>query len=135
MKKLFILLTLVCVSMIAVSQTVVVESASLTVLGTGTNEYVIPSNINQGLDYSYQVVPTLAGSGDSLNVAIALWQSNSFPGTVYTELTAARDTATAATGNLIEGANAKGIKHKIILTGISTDTITVKVYVVLKDIR
>jgi len=33
---------------------------------------------------------------------------------------------------LIEGTNATGLKHKLIITGISTDTITAYVYWVLK---
>ena len=102
-----------------------------TVLGATAKSITIPDYLPQEYDYSYQVIPSQA-SGDSLNTAIALWQSNDWAGTSWTEITSARDTVTAAAGKLIEGTDAKGMRHKIICTGISTDSVIIKIYYVYK---
>jgi len=93
---------------------------------------VLPSILNQEYDYSYQIIPTKIGSGDSIDAAVALWQSNDREGTSWTEITSARDTMTAATGILIEGTNATGMKHELILTGITLDSTKVIIYQTLK---
>ncbi len=102
-----------------------------TVLGTAAKDIVLPQLLFQEYDYSYQVIPTQI-SGDSLNVAISLWQSNALTGAVWTEITSARDTVTAAAGKLIEGTDAKGMRHRIRGTGISTDSVALKIHWVLK---
>jgi len=102
------------------------------VIGKTATSITLPAVIPQEYDYSYQIVPTKVGSGDSVNAAIALWVSNDYAGTSWTELTSARDTMTATTGILIEGTDAKNVRHKLILTGTVLDTTKIKVYQVYK---
>lgn len=102
------------------------------VIGKTATSITLPAVIPQEYDYSYQIVPTKVGAGDSVNAAIALWVSNDYAGTSWTELTSARDTMTATTGILIEGTDAKNVRHKLILTGTVLDTTKIKVYQVYK---
>lgn len=102
------------------------------VIGKTATSITLPAKLPQEYDYSYQIIPTKIGVGDSVNAAVALWQSNDYAGTSWTEITSARDTMTATTGILIEGTNATGMRHKLILTGTVLDTTTVKVYQVWK---
>lgn len=107
---------------------------------TGTDSVIGKTNdtitflniIPQEYDYSYQIIPTAVGSGDSVNAAVALWVSNDYDGTAWTELTTARDTITGTTGILVEGTNAANARHRLILTGTVLDTSTIKVYYVYK---
>lgn len=111
---------------------IILETAGTdTAFGVVAKNIILPSLLHQEYDYSYQVIPTQV-SGDSLNTAVALWQTNDTDAGVWTEITSARDTATAAAGVLIEGTDAKGYQHRITLTGISTDTSKFKIYQVLK---
>jgi len=103
-----------------------------TVIGATAKSITIPDYLPQEYDYSYQIIPALSGSGDSVNIAVALWQANDYAGSAWTEITSARDTAIAVAGVLIEGTNATGIRHKIICTGISADSVKVKIYYVYK---
>lgn len=103
-----------------------------TILGAVAKTITIPDYLPQEYDYSYQVIPALALSGDSVNCAIALWQANDYAGSAWTEITSARDTVTSTNGVLIEGTDAAGIRHRIIATGISTDTVKIKIYYVYK---
>ena len=114
------------------------RSAIFGVTGTSTINGAVAVNIDlpqflfQEYDYSYQVVPALTLAGDSLNAVVELKQTNSMASTVWTEITSAQDTTTAATGVLIEGTDAKGLKHRLTVTGISIDTMSVYVAWVLK---
>lgn len=102
------------------------------VIGKTATSIELPSILNQEYDYSYQIIPTAVGVGDSVNSAAALWQANDRAGTSWTEVTSARDTITSTNGLLLEGTNATGMKHKIILTGTVLDTSLVIIYQVLK---
>ena len=102
------------------------------VIGKTATSIILPDLLPQEYDFSYQIIPTQIGVGDSLNTAVGLWQSNTYAGTAWSEITSARDTVTAAGGVLIEGTDAKGLKHKIILTGISLDSSAFIIYSVFK---
>ena len=136
MMKRFLIIFSLLIAVIALSygqsSAIYGVTPQLTIYGTSSDTTILPQYLFQEYDYSYQVVPTLSGAGDSLNAVIELFQTNSMAGTVYTEITSAQDTMTAATGQLIEGTNATGLKHKLICTGISSDTITAYVYWTLK---
>jgi hypothetical protein len=137
MKKYLIIFSLLIVGVALFAQrpysAIVSETTTNadTVLGVTAKTITIPDYLPQEYDYSYQVIPSQA-SGDSLNTAIALWQSNDWAGTAWTEITSARDTATAAAGVLIEGTDAAGMRHRIVATGISTDSVIIKIYYVYK---
>lgn len=102
------------------------------VIGKTATTITLPSTIPQEYEYSYQIIPTAVGVGDSVNSAVALWVSNSYAGTAWTELTSARDTITSTNGILIEGTDAKNLRHRLVLTGTVLDTATIVVYQVYK---
>ena len=136
MRKLFISFTLIFAALALYSQgpasaIMNATAGTDTCFGVLAKSIVLPDLLPQEYDFSYQIIPTQV-SGDSLNTAVALWQSNTYAGTSWSEITSARDTITAVGGVLIEGTNAPGLKHKLILTGISTDTSKVIVYSVFK---
>ena len=133
MKRLLIALFL-CVGFLAYGQkSAIVETAATgTVYGKTATTTTFSTKLNQEYDYSYQIIPAKAGAGDSVDCAVALWVSNTHAGTSWTEVTSARDTVTAITGLLIEGTDAKNMRHRIILTGVVLDTVTYTVYPVYK---
>ena len=101
-----------------------------TVKGAVAKNIVLPMQLSQEYDYSYQIIPTQT-SGDSVHTYVALYQSNAVT-QVWTEITSARDTITSTAGCLVEGTNAPGLYHRITLTGVSTDSSKFKVNYVLK---
>jgi len=107
-------------------------TGSTTINGAVAVNIDLPQYLFQEYDFSYQVIPALSLAGDSLNAVVELKQTNSMAKTAWTEITSAQDTVTAATGKLIEGTDAKGLAHRLTITGISTDTMTVSVAWVLK---
>ena len=102
------------------------------IIGKTATTITLPSVLPQEYDYSYQIIPTAVGVGDSVNSAVALWVSNSYAGTSWTEITSTRDTITSTSGILIEGTDAKNLRHRLVLTGTVLDTSTVVVYQVYK---
>ena len=135
MKKLFIFIALIFCGygLMAQKSAILLETAGTdSVIGKTATTIILPLLLHHEYDYSYQVIPTQVGVGDSLNAAVALWQANDYDGTSWTEITSARDTVTAVAGKLIEGTDAKGAKHKLVLTGLALDTSKIKVYQVLK---
>ena len=103
-----------------------------TTIGKTAKSITIPDYLPQEYEYSYQIIPTAVGVGDSVNSAVALWVSNSYAGTAWTEITSARDTITSTTGILVEGTDAKNVRHRLILTGTVLDTAIITVYQVYK---
>jgi len=135
MKKYLIIFTLLIAGGVLFGQrSAITEETAGTdsTIGKTATTIVLPTILHQEYDYSYQIIPTQVGSGDSLDAAVALWQSNDQAGTSWTEITTARDTVDAVTGLLIEGTNATGMKHELILTGISLDTSKFIIYQTLK---
>ena len=103
-----------------------------TIIGKTSKTITIPDYLPQEYDYSYQIIPALAGSGDSVNAVVSLWVSNDYAGTSWTEVTSTRDTLTSTAGALIEGTNAYNMRHRIVATGLSLDSVKVKIYYVYK---
>ena len=102
------------------------------IIGKTATTITLGSIIPQEYDYSYQIIPTAIGVGDSVNSAVALWVSNTYAGTSWTEITTARDTITSTSGILVEGTDAKNVRHRLVLTGIVLDSSKVIVYSVYK---
>lgn len=105
-----------------------VTAGSDSVIGKTATTITIPNMLPQEYDFTYQIIPAKVGSGDSVNAAVALWVSNSYAGTAWTEVTSFRDTITSTNGILIEGTDAKNLRHRLILTGTVLDTSIVTVY-------
>jgi len=135
MKKLFIALIISCAGLVAYGQakSALVETAATgTIYGKTATTTTFSTKLNQEYDYSYQIIPATSGAGDSLNSAVALWVSNTHAGTSWTEVTTARDTITGTGGILVEGTDAKNMRHRIVLTGTVLDTSTFTIYPVYK---
>jgi len=103
-------------------------AGSDSIIGKTATTITIPNILPQEYDYSYQIIPAAVGLGDSVNSAVALWVSNSYAGTAWTELTTARDTITGTSGVLIEGTDAQNLRHRLVLTGTVLDTSIVTIY-------
>lgn len=137
MKRLLIVLAAIAFSAALYGQKNYVIGGAIisdTVKATGTATVTLYEELFDQCDVSLQIVPT-STSGDSVNCAIAIWQSNTVGGTAYTEITAKRDTITGTTGILIDIADYPGIKLRIIGTGITTDSLTFTVYPLYKQPR
>jgi hypothetical protein len=140
MKKYFIIFSLLIAGMALFAQnpySAIVRATATTtdtVIGKTAETITIADYIPQEYDYSYQIIPTKVGSGDSTYFAAALWVSNDYAGTSWTEITTARDTSSVAgaDGVLIEGTDAKNMRHRIVCTGLSLDSVQIKIYYVYK---
>jgi len=138
MKKYFIIFSLLIAGMALFAQnpySAIVRATVATtdtVIGKTAETITIADYLPQEYDYSYQIIPTAVGVGDSVNTAVALWVSNDYAGTSWTELTTARDTITGTSGILVEGTDAKNMRHRLVCTGISLDSVQIKIYYVYK---
>ena len=140
MKKYFIIFSLLIAGMALFAQvpySAIVRSTTTgvdTIIGKTAETITIPDYLPQEYDYSYQVIPALTGSGDSTYFAAALWVSNDWAGTSWTEVTSTRDTSSVkgVDGVLIEGTDAKNMRHRIVCTGLSLDSVSIKIYYVYK---
>lgn len=132
MKKYFIIFSLLIAGMALFAQPYSAIIGSTTadadsVIGKTAKSIIIPGYLSQEYDYSYQVMPSLSGSGDSVNIAVALWVANDLDGSIWTEIVSARDSATSTAGVLIEGTDAKNMRHEIVCTGLVLDTVKVQI--------
>ena len=140
MKKYLILFTLLVAGMALFAQNPYSAIVSATVTGTDSvigktaTNITIPDYLPQEYEYSYQVVPAIIGSGDSVLTEVCLWVSNSWEGTSWTEVESSCDTTavSATTSLLIEGTDTKNMRHRLVCTGLSLDTVAIKVYYVYK---
>lgn len=138
MKKYFIIFSLLIAGMALFAQnpySAIVRATVATtdtVIGKTAETITIPDYLPQEYDYSYQLIPTAVGSGDSVHTAVALWVSNDYPGTSWTEITSSRDTITATSGLLVEGTDAKNMRHRLVCTGVSNDSVQIVIYYVYK---
>ena len=133
MKKYLIIFTLLIAGVALFAQnpySAIVRATTTnadTVIGATAKSITIPDYLPQEYDYSYQIIPALSGAGDSVNTAVALWVSNDYAGTSWTEVTSTRDTATSTAGVLIEGTDAKNMRHRIVCTGVTLDSVKIKI--------
>ena len=138
MKKYLIIFTLLIAGMALFAQNPYsaiareTTTSADTTIGKTAKSITIPDYLPQEYEYSYQIIPALAGAGDSVNTAVSLWVSNSWAGTSWTEITSTRDTATSTAGVLIEGTDAKNMRHRIVCTGLTLDSVKIKIYYVYK---
>ena len=135
MKKLLIILIglFAFVAIQAQSATVLPETyTAITLQGVDT-ESITFNTIQGEYDVSLQLIPALAGEGDSLDFSFIIYQSNSDGDAVWTAITSsATVTSTTDADALIAITDFKGLRLKATLIGISTDTCTVIPYSVYK---
>jgi len=135
MKKLIILFICLFAFMAMYSQSATVLNYTLsaaTVNGTSTDTTILPI-INGEYDVSLQMIPALAGVGDSLIFSHVLYLSDSYEDNAWSAISSADTVSTATDADGIAWwADMKSLRIKAIYTGISTDTITVTPYVVYK---
>ena len=132
MKKLIIFSFLIFAGMALIGQSAISGTVTGTCYGTTAANFTIPGPLYQEYDYSYQIIPALSGAGDSVHSTAALWQANDRAASTWTSISSATATITSTAGGLIEGTDAKGLRHRVIVTGVPADTVTVTVYYVLK---
>jgi len=105
---------------------------ALTINGTSTDTVTLP-RIAGEYDVSLQLFPALYGSGDSLHFSHIMYLSDSYDDEAWTAVSAA-DTVSTATDSdgLVNWTDMKPVRVQAVLTGLSTDTVTVTPYVVYK---
>jgi len=136
MKKILILFTFLfalCLGIQSQSATVLkYKMPDVTVSGTGTGYTIFPIVAGE-YDVSIQMIPALAGTGDSLIFSHIMYLSDSYSDNVWTAVSSA-DTVSTATDSdgIVWWADLKPLRIKAIYTGISTDTITITPYAVYK---
>jgi len=112
--------------------------ASDSLKGVSTTMTIYAPLLEDYWDYSMQLKSTFAGLGDSTNFTVTTWQTNDPDQSVWTELTAERDTLATITdvsGILIEIEDFPGMWTKHILTSLSLDTMLIEGYWVRKQKR
>jgi hypothetical protein len=137
MKRLLILATVLIFAVSAFSQrsgTILQqEMGAITLNGAvaGTASTLPP--VLGEFDVSIQLIPALSLAGDSLWFSYIPYQSNSMADDVWTALAAADTVGTTTDSDAIyEITDFKGLRLKVICTGISADTCTVTPYIVYK---
>ena len=137
MKKLLISLVFICSALMIQAQSATVihnapQLAAITLNGTGTGTVTFPVAIGE-YDLSFQLIPALAGAGDSLHFSFVVYQSNSASADVWTiEQASVTVSSTTDADAIYEISDSKGLRYKAICTGIGTDTSTVTPYYVYK---
>jgi len=136
MKKLIFLIVLLFAGLALFGQerSLVMQQKldAVTVYGTGTGYTIFPRILGE-YDVSIQMIPALYGVGDSVNYSHVSYLSNSLADNVWTAVSSA-DTVSSTTDYdaLITWTDLKSLRIKVIYTGLSTDTITITPYMVVK---
>ena len=135
MKKLilFFLCLFAALAMYSQSGTVIkYKLAAVTLSGTGTGTTTLPIIAGE-YSVSLQMIPALAGAGDSLIYSHILYLSDSYSADAWSAVSSADTVSSATDSDAIAFWNdMKSLRIKAIFTGISTDTMTVTPYVVYK---
>ena len=136
MKRLIVLFlcSLFVVTLISAQSATVLryKMTDLTINGTSTDTVTFPRVMGE-YDVSIQFWPALAGEGDSLNFSHILYLSDSYDDEAWTAVSSADsvDTATDIDG-IAWWADLRPVRIQAILTGLSSDTVTVTPYAVYK---
>ncbi len=108
------------------------EYDALTLNGV-TTDTILFNKIQGEYDVSLQLIPALAGEGDSVHFTLAIYQSNHNVDAAWTAITSSATISTVTDGDaLIAITDFKGLRLRAICTGVSTDTVTVTPYSVYK---
>lgn len=133
MKKLIALVLAIFLSVGIMAQTTVLTPDSQTINGNVAVNFVVGpyGGSVDGWSYSIQLLPVQV-SGDSLNTAVAVYQSNALDGDYWTQLTAKTDTITSTSGLILSGTDFTGERLKVVLTGISSDSLSYAPLVIIR---
>ena len=119
----------VIVAINAQSATVIPKTYDAVTLNGAVNDTILFDKIQGEYDVSLQLIPALAGSGDSLDFSFILYQSNHNADNAWTAITSsATVSSTTDADALVAITDFKGLRLRAIVTGISTDTCTVTAY-------
>jgi hypothetical protein len=137
MKKYLIIFSLLIAGMALYAQnpySAIVRSTAGTdsVIGKTATTITIPDYLPQEYDYSYQIIPTAVGAGDSVNATVQLYQANDYAGSAWSAVVGATGTITSTAGVLIDSTDMPGMRHRLIVTGTVLDTTLIKIYYVYK---
>lgn len=138
MKKLITVLIVAFfgIAIYAQSATVLQQKYTAEVINGQVADTIEFNKIEGEYDLSYQFIPSVTGSGTSLSFTYVLYQSNHGSDDVWTAITTAVTVSTATDSDGIdEFDDFRGLRLRAILTGTSTDTVTVTPYSVYKKHR
>lgn len=146
MKKLLFLLSFILAFSIgnvinSYSQGTIVEPLTLpvdTIKGITDDITVYSPLLDEYWDYSIQFKASFYGSGDSSYFNLKTYQTNDPAQSVWTEITAERDTLNTKTdvqGLISTMTDFGGIWAKHVLTGMAADSVIIVPYVVKKQKR
>ena len=116
----------------------VITLADDTIKGAGATLTIYTNLLDEYWDHSIQFKSTFNGTADSSYFAVAAYQTNDPNQSVWTEITALRDTLNTATdvqGIIVTKTDFGGMWMKYILTGLATDSVIIVPYVVNKQKR
>jgi len=128
MKKLLTILAALFLVTGIYAQSATVVAGSLTAITlNGAVRDTIDFPVCQGeYDISLQLIPALAGSGDSVHFSHIIQQSNSDVDAVWTAITSSATVSTVTDGDaLVAITDFKGLRLRTICLGIGEDTCTV----------
>jgi len=135
MKKLFAFLTiaLLCGVIYSQSATVLQQEYTAEVINGQVTDTVEFNKIEGEYDVSIQLIPAATGSGQSLSFTHVIYQSNHLSDDAWTAITSSATVSSARDADaLIAITDFRGLRLRAILTGTSTDTVTVTPYTVYK---
>jgi len=109
-----------------------VTANTMTLNGAVADTVVLP-RISGEYDVSLQLVPALAGSGDSVHFSHVLYLSDSYDDDIWSSVSSADTVSSVTDADAIAWwADMKSLRVRAICLGLSTDTVTIKPYVVYK---
>lgn len=138
MKKLLIVLISLFAFVAIQAQsanTVPYEGSAITLNGAVADTVTFPP-ISGEYDLSMQLIPALAGEGDSLDFTYYLYQSNDYSADAWTQLGSQYTVTSVTDGDAkIVITDFKGLRLRSICLGTSTDTVEITPYMVAKKHR
>jgi len=135
MKKLIAILIVAFFGLATYAQsaTVLKQKYTAEVIQGQVTDTIEFNKVEGEYDISYQLIPAATGVGTSLAFTFILYQSNHGSDDAWTAITSAATVTTATDADAIAAVtDFGGLRCRAILTGTSTDTVTVTPYSVYK---
>jgi len=135
MKKLIITLiaAFFCIAIYSQSATVLQREYTAQTINGATSDTFEFNRIEGEYDVSLQLIPALAGSGDSLEFAYVLYQSDHASDNAWTAITTSATVSSARDADaLVSITDFNGLRLRVIMTGVAVDTFTVTPYSIYK---
>lgn len=110
-------------------------SKVMVTLGTITNTEADTINLGVNLlsNYTYNYIISRTQLSGTANTTVKLQESNELTGSVWYDVATA--SGTGATVGIIQGANTYGVRHRILITGTGTQSLSYKLTARLKKVN